>query len=172
MKQIFDLVEKETGKSRQDLTGRSRIPDIVKARALFSILAFEHMRMSNNSIAQLLQRDHTTIVNLRQRYGNAPWIKEKIARLLLENPEFEKSFPPLIVRVEGKFSKVYERFKGKCFVCGFDEITEVHHIVPRRYGGTDEEGNLVLLCPNHHALADRGMLSIKDIHTKTDYPQS
>lgn len=30
----------------------------------------------------------------------------------------------------------------------------VHHIVPVRWGGTHEAGNLILLCPNHHAIAD------------------
>lgn len=30
----------------------------------------------------------------------------------------------------------------------------VHHVVPVACGGSDEDENLVLLCPNHHAIAD------------------
>ena len=30
----------------------------------------------------------------------------------------------------------------------------LHHVLPVACGGTDEPENLVLLCPNHHAIAD------------------
>lgn len=32
-------------------------------------------------------------------------------------------------------------------------LLHLHHIVPLRWGGKDEEDNLILLCPNHHAVA-------------------
>jgi 5-methylcytosine-specific restriction endonuclease McrA len=35
---------------------------------------------------------------------------------------------------------------------------EVHHIIPRGEGGTNKESNLVVLCNNHHHLADRGAI--------------
>lgn len=37
-----------------------------------------------------------------------------------------------------------------CVICAYP-ITEQHHILPRAYGGGDEQSNLVALCPNHHA---------------------
>ncbi len=36
-----------------------------------------------------------------------------------------------------------------CKVCGYP-ITDMHHIVPKRYGGSDDADNLIALCPNHH----------------------
>ncbi len=54
------------------------------------------------------------------------------------------------------------RFHGhKCMVpgCGFDFIVENHHIVPRSEKGGGELPNCILLCPNHHALADAEVLS-------------
>ena len=37
----------------------------------------------------------------------------------------------------------------------FSRITllQPHHVIPRGKGGTDDDDNLVLLCPNDHALA-------------------
>lgn len=39
-----------------------------------------------------------------------------------------------------------------CFICsrGHPAILERHHIVPKRYGGSDTEPNLVDLCPSCH----------------------
>ena len=41
-------------------------------------------------------------------------------------------------------------------VCGFDKKVEAHHIIKRKDYGSDEEENLVYLCPNHHWIADFG----------------
>lgn len=46
----------------------------------------------------------------------------------------------------------------ECAVCGwrppngFENIVQAHHMVPVAAGGTDEDGNFICLCPNHHAL--------------------
>lgn len=41
-----------------------------------------------------------------------------------------------------------------CQVCGFNETTDIHH-----------EGNAVyILCPNHHALITRGIVSLPSYH--------
>ena len=46
----------------------------------------------------------------------------------------------------------------KCAVCGWsgpavETTLHGHHIIPRSWGGANSEENIVLLCPNHHALA-------------------
>lgn len=52
-----------------------------------------------------------------------------------------------------------------CVVCGWriekrrSYGLEVHHIKPVRDGGTNDPDNLVVLCPNHHAEADYGILT-------------
>lgn len=43
-----------------------------------------------------------------------------------------------------------------CVVCGFDKKVENHHIIKWKELGSDEESNLVYLCPNHHWIADFG----------------
>lgn len=47
----------------------------------------------------------------------------------------------------------------RCRICGFDAVISTHHIEPFAEGGTDALPNLITLCPNHHAMADRGLIS-------------
>ncbi len=41
---------------------------------------------------------------------------------------------------------------GKCEMCGYENynILQIHHIIPKADGGTDESRNLMILCPNCH----------------------
>lgn len=40
----------------------------------------------------------------------------------------------------------------QCYICGFGQsgLLDTHHIIPRRFGGTDANVNLVDLCPTCH----------------------
>lgn len=46
--------------------------------------------------------------------------------------------------------------------CGWSIIVQRHRIKPGRDGGKYEMGNVISLCPNHHALADRGLDEPRD----------
>lgn len=47
-----------------------------------------------------------------------------------------------------------------CTICGWIEATrDVHHIIPSSQEGDNTEGNLITLCPNHHRMADEGILT-------------
>jgi hypothetical protein len=46
-----------------------------------------------------------------------------------------------------------------CAICSFDRIIEYCHIIPARDGGTIHPDNIVPLCPNHHKLLDRSLLT-------------
>lgn len=50
--------------------------------------------------------------------------------------------------------QVLELYGNTCYACGFSirAILRVHHRIPVSLGGTDEMGNLVLVCPNCHTL--------------------
>jgi 5-methylcytosine-specific restriction endonuclease McrA len=51
-------------------------------------------------------------------------------------------------------SKILRRMKLACFRCGWSEaICDIHHIIPRSKGGTDDHDNLTILCPNCHRVA-------------------
>ena len=56
------------------------------------------------------------------------------------------------------YKKIYDRLVAKAKVRGLDRksvdyYTEVHHIIPRSLGGSDEESNLVMLSAREHYIA-------------------
>jgi len=54
----------------------------------------------------------------------------------------------------------------KCELCGYKLSLDVHHITPKSQGGAHEIDNLMVVCPNCHALITRRILYLdnrKDI---------
>jgi hypothetical protein len=51
---------------------------------------------------------------------------------------------------------------GRCRVpgCGSSKRLDLHHIVHRSNGGTNDASNLIALCPHHHRVHHRGQLGI------------
>ena len=58
---------------------------------------------------------------------------------------------------------IKEHFEKKCFICGKFKDLDLHHIIPRSWGGRDTIANLQLLCKQCH----------KKIHKQMNviYPQ-
>jgi hypothetical protein len=44
--------------------------------------------------------------------------------------------------------------QNPCAICGFWRFTESHHIIKQIDYGSDNNNNLIQLCPNHHKMAD------------------
>ena len=42
--------------------------------------------------------------------------------------------------------------------CNFSFTVHNHHIIPKSIGGSYDLENCIILCPNHHAMADAGLL--------------
>lgn len=55
---------------------------------------------------------------------------------------------------------VLERDNHACRDCGNPKNPQVHHIIPRRFGGGDSEENLITLCPRHHKKHDNQYLRV------------
>lgn len=56
--------------------------------------------------------------------------------------------------------KILKRMNVVCSNCGWDKTTcDIHHIVPRASGGTNDHINLTILCPNCHRLAHEKKLT-------------
>lgn len=85
-------------------------------------------------------------------------------------------------RIAAIRQNILERYDYKCAICGWQLDTrdvcgkhgrylrqkgnEIHHIVPVEDGGTDTVDNLILLCPNHHKMANAGILSAETLKGK------
>ncbi len=90
--------------------------------------------------------------------------------------EKAKRMPTIAKRAQArnKYNKdVIYAYDQKCAICGWQiseqlieakgrtqyaHGNEIHHITPISEGGTNEFGNLILLCPNHHKMADLGLI--------------
>lgn len=56
-------------------------------------------------------------------------------------------------RISKKTRKaVYERDEYACILCRNQQTIHLHHVIPKGRGGSDEESNLVCLCPYCHAI--------------------
>jgi len=57
--------------------------------------------------------------------------------------------------------KIIRRLDLKCFNCQWDEdVCDLHHIIPKAKGGSDDGNNLTYVCPNCHRLAHSGKLMV------------
>lgn len=53
----------------------------------------------------------------------------------------------------GTIGRILKRMKATCAICGWNEARcDIHHIVPKSKGGTNDMDNLICVCPNCHRL--------------------
>jgi predicted restriction endonuclease len=58
-------------------------------------------------------------------------------------------------------TQAIKKYGHTCELCDYSLAVETHHIVPKYQGGLHEIENLMVLCPNCHALITRGKIAIK-----------
>ena len=58
-----------------------------------------------------------------------------------------------------KMREIVSNRNLSCEICGENRTVDKCHIIPRKIGGTLDWDNIVILCPTHHRLLDRFMLS-------------
>jgi hypothetical protein len=61
---------------------------------------------------------------------------------------------------------IYQQANSRCSFCGCDEIPllDIHHIVPRSEGGSNEPSNLILSCKNCHARIHSESISENEVY--------
>ena len=69
-----------------------------------------------------------------------------------------------VIRDTTRTKKMKKLYKNKCQICGIsiaDIYSEVHHVWglgEKPIGGDDDYDNMLVLCPNHHAIFDIGLV--------------
>lgn len=58
-------------------------------------------------------------------------------------------------------AQAIKKYGNKCELCGYRLVIDTHHILPKNKGGLHEIDNLMVLCPNCHAVISRGCLRLK-----------
>lgn len=58
-----------------------------------------------------------------------------------------------------------KKYGNKCELCDYGLALDAHHIIPRKLGGSGDIENLMVLCPNCHALITR---KIFDLESRKD----
>jgi transposase len=64
--------------------------------------------------------------------------------------------------------KVLKKFGYKCVICGYDKFVNCHHIDNFAKSRNDSSDNGIVLCPNHHAEADYGIISPDELREYAD----
>ena len=87
------------------------------------------------------------------------WNLIKIMSSTKPNSEKEKASPPLTEYEKNGI--IFELARGKCehLDCNIQDELELFYIVPRNEGGGNTFDNLVVLCPSHYDIADKGVIS-------------
>lgn len=58
-----------------------------------------------------------------------------------------------------RWRQVISNRNAACEICGENRTIDKCHIIPNKFGGTRNSDNILILCPTHHRLFDRFMLS-------------
>jgi len=147
-----------------DLQSKNRFPENVRQRTSAMYILYHFYGFSYSEIGRFFNKNHSTVIHAIKKIK-----KESI-------PSFEKLQPfPVANKIKGinnhsSRQKFVDLYQGKCAICGFEDIIEVHHIIPLRQGGSNTPQNTIVLCPNHHTMLHLGLLKIKDIRTIQKLP--
>lgn len=58
-------------------------------------------------------------------------------------------------------AQAIKKYGDRCELCGYGMTVDTHHIIPKYKGGSHEIDNLIVICPNCHALITRGKMVLE-----------
>lgn len=100
--------------------------------------------------------------------GRIPYNKGMKGEKLKQYSSFKRGRPPKsIMEVSSRTaSKIIKRMKIPCSKCGWyveGVVGDLHHIVEKKNGGTDDMSNLTYICPNCHRLVHSGIIKPEEL---------
>lgn len=106
---------------------------------------------------------------LRRRSESEERVDPTEATPDIDRPERTRTTRSRIIRNTALVTRLKDAYSSTCQVCGGRRRRDVdagyaegHHLKPlgRPHHGPDVEGNVLVLCPNHHADFDYGLISV------------
>jgi predicted HNH restriction endonuclease len=102
--------------------------------------------------------------------------QQREIELLEDFPSLKSEEREVIVKQVKRYHDIVEnskrKYNNKCQIkdCGFTFkkkngrfYSEAHHLIPLSEGGTQEENNIIILCPNHHRMMHYADIEIGNI---------
>jgi hypothetical protein len=122
-------------------------------------------------IEKLSEREELYLLTLQRLEQSTPEFASEETPLMLgcdtlEPPPRMRAVIQRVVRDTAKARRLKRLYGYRCQLCGVrfpvareSYAIEVHHLRPlgADHSGIDDFGNMVVLCPNHHALFDYGV---------------
>lgn len=137
----------------------------------------EYPELKKDAYQSLEKLPHSVIDNfIRKNYG--VMIDEKIAKILKKKGykganiwtvKYRRRKLGIKKYLYGEVKKhkawvraqAIKKYGNKCELCGYSAAVDTHHIVPKKMGGQHEINNLIVICPNCHALITRKYFTFK-----------
>lgn len=165
---IIRIICKEFPVNRKELLSPRRNKRIAFARQVGMYL-LRQRGLSLLEIGQIFNRDHTTVIHALEKKD----VKEKAEALGIPTTDIHdvQVLYSTKTKYRHKYQWLFDLRGAKCMVCGFDDVIEIHHVLPPKEGGNEKAENLLILCPNHHSMLHAGLLKIKDFNKLGDIPK-
>lgn len=100
--------------------------------------------------------------------NNCSWdcVRRKLKKFgfIIKERDRNNGIPKRTTSESRKFQReAIRKFGYRCMICGYDRIVHAHHIERRSIAGDDSMDNAIMLCPNHHAEADLGIITPEEL---------
>lgn len=167
IKQIIQVVADRYSVKPSDILSCHKTRTVARARAAVMYI-LRQAGYSTTYIGEMLNKHHATVImSCRRIEEDFAYQKEVEAIEIDISPEPEEVKPSeKCYAHNGKWRKLFGQFKATCQVCGFEDIVEIHHIIPLKNGGSNNGTNILILCSNHHKMLHLGMLYVDKIKPK------
>lgn len=133
-------------------------------------------KISRSLKGRKLSEEHKkkTSEGLKRYYKAHPQvISESVRRKIGKSINKNKKIPDSILELSKRTTvKIIRRMRKPCSQCGWyveGAIGDLHHIKPKKEGGTDEHENLSYICPNCHRLVESGIIKPDELITLDVY---
>lgn len=156
---ILDQIKKIEHEFAHKISTASRKPLVVRLRWCVMFVLRER-GFSYTQIGDIFNKDHSTVMyGLEKVSGNQSKFTQisRVREILLGTD----APPVLAVNIKRSYKKWQRFYKEKghaCEICNHDDVVEVHHKDPLEPNISE---NIMILCPNHHAMVHKGLISIK-----------